>query len=176
MNNEYVLRTEKNLFYIDAYDMQTMEKKIHGPFPNKEEAQQVLNKYKHEEQESNEKKMQDLERIRDIMRTNYENFDFNYDAFKLSYSESDDCWEITFNQEELLVTNNKEEAERLLMVAHIIYEESLREGILIGVNNPDLGIELLQKFSSTDSMTEVMDNIDQITIEDYFDMDDIDLF
>ena len=112
-------------------------------------------------------KLSELDRMRTAIEENYHLFDMNENIFKLFYNENENIWEITFKEDSFTVAETEGEGQYLCMVFQIIYTESLSEGILIGINNPNLGADLLKRKAGLDSSIHDYARHEQTSFEDF---------
>lgn len=112
-------------------------------------------------------KLSELDRMRTAIEENYHLFDMNENIFKLFYNENENIWEITFKEDSFTVAETEAEGQYLCMVFQIIYTESLSEGILIGINNPNLGADLLKRKAGLDTSIHDYASYEQISFEDF---------
>lgn len=85
----------------------------------------------------------------------YSQLDLDNDMFKIIPDEANDMWDIVFENEDILSVHTKEEAELSKTMCEIVYMKGLIEGILIGTNDSETGISILQKYNGRDSQSYV---------------------
>ena len=112
-------------------------------------------------------KLSELDRMRTAIEENYHLFDMNENVFKLFYNENENIWEITFKEDSFTVSETEAEGQYLCMVFQIIYTETLSEGILIGINNPNLGADLLKRKAGLDASIHDYVRHEEISFESF---------
>ena len=112
-------------------------------------------------------KLSELDRMRIAIEENYHLFDMNENVFKLFYNENENIWEITFKEDSITDSETEAEGQNLCMVFQIIYTETLSEGILIGINNPNLGADLLKRKAGLDASIHDYVRHEEISFENF---------
>ena len=85
----------------------------------------------------------------------YSQLDLDNDMFEIIEDEANDMWDVVFENEDILSVHTKEEAELSKTMCEIVYMKGLIEGILIGTNDSETGIKILQKYNGIDSQSYV---------------------
>lgn len=148
MNNEFVIKEIENLFYLTVFDSESQKEYSSGPYNSIGEAQMASGEYGDADTFINNKKMDELAHLREDLQSEYESFNFNYEELKTRYNEEDSCWELIFQDDVLLVTDSKQKIDEQLLLSQIVYQGALKEGIIIGINNPEVGSDILKKLHS----------------------------
>ena len=148
---EYKIAKEGNEYVVYGRNLGEKDSSIEARFQTEKEALNFLYRYGSRIFEKENYTQQDLEKLRDSIEENYKEFNIDKDVLRLYYDENDDLWELLFKEEELMVTENKEDAQRMLLMCQIIYSEALAEGLLIGSNHQELASQMLFAKSSKDS-------------------------
>ena len=150
---EYKIIEENKQYNVYARNIGEKDSTLAASFDTEKEALNFLYRYGSRIFEEENYSQQDLEKLRDSIEENYREFNIDKDVLRLYYDENDDLWELLFKEEELMVTENKEDAQRMLLMCQIIYSEALAEGLLIGSNHQELASQMLYAKSSKDSFS-----------------------
>lgn len=143
LHEKYELVEENGYFVIVEHYNDGRPSAICCKFYSKETAIEKLNHLIAEDSRTNEDKINELDEIRGNIETKYS--EDVQDIFSVYYNENTEDYEIIYNDDTFFSAGTLEEAEQLVLLFDVLYEDALTEGIMIGVNHPDFGINLLRE-------------------------------